>query len=74
MAVVAHHALGCRGLTRSDFRYDDTQANKGKFYLLEVNTQPGMTALSLSPELARHAGISFTELVARLVESAKLGN
>ena len=73
MAVVAHHALGCRGLTRSDFRYDDTVAHKGKFYLLEVNTQPGMTALSLSPELARHAGIGFTELVARLIEGARLG-
>ena len=73
MAVRAHNALGCRGLSRSDFRYDDTVPSKGKFYLLEVNTQPGMTALSLSPELAAHAGIGFSELVQRLVEGAKLG-
>lgn len=74
MALIAHRALGCRGLTRADFRYDDTAGNKGKFYLLEVNTQPGMTALSLSPELAAHAGISFNALVGKLVEGAKLGN
>ncbi len=74
MAVLAHHALGCRGLTRADFRYDDTVPHKEKLYLLEVNTQPGMTALSLSPELAAHAGISFTALVDRLVQGATLGN
>ena len=74
MAVVAHKALGCRGLSRADFRYDDTTPSKGNFYLLEVNTQPGMTALSLSPEQAAYAGISFGELVKRLVEGAKLGN
>lgn len=74
MALVAHRALGCRGLTRSDFRYDDTVPHKGKFYLLELNTQPGMTALSLSPELAAYAGISFNALVRALVESATLGN
>ncbi|MGE0754782.1 MAG: D-alanine--D-alanine ligase [Alphaproteobacteria bacterium] len=65
LAERAHVALGCRGLTRSDFRYDgDT------FYLLEINTQPGMTALSLSPEIAAHAGVSFNELVRLLVEDA----
>lgn len=72
IALAAHRALGCRGLSRADFRYDDRQ-NKGNFYLLEVNTQPGMTALSLSPELALHAGISFNELVRTLIESARLG-
>jgi len=74
MALAAHRALGCRGLSRADFRYDDTAHDKGKFYLLEVNTQPGMTALSLSPELAAHAGISFNALVEKLVKVARLGN
>lgn len=74
MAVIAHRALGCRGLTRSDFRYDDTVPHKEKFYLLELNTQPGMTALSLSPELAAHAGISFNALVKKLIEGALSGN
>ncbi len=76
LAVRAHQALGCRGLTRSDFRYDDThvknEGGKGEFYLLEVNTQPGMTALSLSPEIAAHAGINFNNLVQMLVEDAAL--
>ena len=68
LALRAHRALGCRGLSRADFRFD------GKaFYLLEVNTQPGMTNLSLSPEIAAHAGISFNELVRILVEDARLG-
>jgi len=73
MAVTAHKALGCRGLSRADFRYDDTKG-KGIFYLLEVNTQPGMTPLSLSPEIAAHAGISFNNLVQMLVEEARLGS
>ncbi|MDE3015848.1 MAG: D-alanine--D-alanine ligase [Pseudomonadota bacterium] len=68
LALAAHRALGCRGLTRSDFRYDGKH-----FYLLEINTQPGMTPLSLSPEIAAHAGIDFKELVKILVEDAKLG-
>jgi len=72
LALKAHNALGCRGLSRADFRYDDTKG-EGVFYLLEVNTQPGMTALSLSPEIAAHVGISFNELVRLLVEDAKLG-
>ena len=76
MAVTAHQALGCRGLSRADFRYDDTKgepkAGEG-FYLLEVNTQPGMTPLSLSPEIAAHAGISFNSLIQMLVEEARLG-
>ncbi len=69
LALKAHQVLGCRGLSRADFRYD------GKyFYLLEVNTQPGMTPLSLSPEIAAHAGISFNNLVQMLVEDARLGS
>jgi D-alanine-D-alanine ligase len=73
MALVAHEALGCRGLSRSDFRYDDTKGEDGVFYLLEVNTQPGMTALSLSPEIAAYAGISFNQLVDALVKGAAYG-
>lgn len=72
MAVKAHVALGCRGLSRSDFRWDDE--GDGKLYILETNTQPGMTPLSLSPELAAYRGISFNELVRRLVDGAKLGD
>lgn len=70
MALVAHKALGCRGLSRSDFRYDE----KGdvKIYILETNTQPGMTPLSLSPELAAMRGISFNTLVKRLLDGAQL--
>ncbi len=69
-ALIAHRALGCRSLSRSDFRYDET--GDGKFYILETNTQPGMTPLSLSPEIAAHAGISFNELVARILATARL--
>ncbi len=72
LALKAHQVIGCRGLSRSDFRYDDTKGD-GTFYLLEINTQPGMTALSLSPEIAAHVGISFNELVRLLVEDARLG-
>lgn len=70
MALTAHRALGCRSLSRSDFRYDEQ--GDGHFYILETNTQPGMTPLSLSPELAAHAGISFNELVARILATARL--
>src|SRR3546814_10416046 len=63
MALTAHRTLGCRGVTRSDWRYDDTRGEPGHFYLLEINTQPGMTPLSLVPEIAGHTGISFTALV-----------
>lgn len=75
-ALAAHKALGCRGVSRSDFRYDDTAvpgAPDGRLYILETNTQPGMTATSLVPEIAAHAGVSFPELVARLVEGAACG-
>lgn len=73
MALAAHRALGCRGLTRSDFRYDDTKGEPGTLYLLEVNTQPGMTPLSLSPEIAAHVGIDFKSLINMLIEKARLG-
>ena len=66
----AHAALGCRGVSRADLRFDDTGGGRGRFYLLEVNTQPGMTPLSLVPEIAAHAGIGFAELVAWMVEDA----
>lgn len=69
MAARAHGALGCRGASRSDFRWDPAQGEDG-LYLLEVNTQPGMTALSLVPEQARYRGIDYDALVARLLASA----
>ena len=69
MALAAHNALGCKGATRSDFRYDPAQGLAG-LYLLEVNTQPGMTPLSLVPEQAKHCGIDYDALVARIVASA----
>lgn len=69
-AVIAHKSLGCRGATRSDFRYDDTQRNPGDLFLLELNTQPGMTPLSLVPEQAAYAGMPFEDLVSWLVENA----
>ncbi|HEU0309898.1 MAG TPA: D-alanine--D-alanine ligase [Sphingomicrobium sp.] len=69
MALAAHRLLGCKGASRSDFRWDDTQGEAG-VYLLEVNTQPGMTPLSLVPEQARHKGISYGELVERIIAEA----
>lgn len=68
-AVQAHRLLGCRGCSRTDFRWDDEQGEEGLF-VLETNTQPGMTALSLVPEQARYCGISYEELVEMLVEEA----
>jgi D-alanine-D-alanine ligase len=70
VALTAHQTLGCRGVTRTDLRYDDTNGDPGKFYVLEVNTQPGMTPLSLVPEIAAHQGITFDQLVAMIVEDA----
>jgi D-alanine-D-alanine ligase len=70
LSVEAHRALGCRGVSRADFRYDDRANGTGELICLEVNTQPGMTATSLVPELAAHAGYSFAELVAWMVEDA----
>jgi D-alanine-D-alanine ligase len=72
LALGAHLALGCRGVSRADFRYDDRIEGTGGLVCLEVNTQPGMTETSLVPELAAHAGISFDELVKWMVEDASL--
>jgi D-alanine-D-alanine ligase len=72
LSVLAHEALGCRGVTRSDFRYDDSKPGATGVFCLEVNTQPGMTETSLVPELAAHAGMSFPELVRWMVEDASL--
>lgn len=69
-AVTAHRTLGCQGVSRSDFRYDDTAGEPGQLYMLELNTQPGMTPLSLVPEQAAHAGMPFGELVTWMVENA----
>jgi len=73
LAVRAHRALGCRGISRADFRYDDRPGGTGALVCLEVNTQPGMTATSLVPDMARHAGMSFPELVSWMVEDASCG-
>lgn len=70
MAARAHRALGCKGVSRVDFRYDDTAGEPGRLVILEVNTQPGMTPLSLVPEIAGHCGISFDDLVQKIVEAA----
>ncbi len=64
-ALKAHKAIGCKGVTRSDFKYKN-----GKFYLLEINTQPGMTKLSLVPEIAAHKGISFIKLIEWILKDA----
>lgn len=71
-SLAAHNALGCKGVTRSDFRYDDTNSPEGELILLEVNTQPGMTTTSLVPEMAVHAGHSFSEFVHWMVQDASL--
>ncbi len=71
-AVRAHQVLGCRGLSRTDFRWDEGRGLAG-LVLLETNTQPGMTPTSLSPEQAAHCGIDFPELCAWLVEDASCG-
>jgi D-alanine-D-alanine ligase len=68
LTLAAHNALGCRGVSRADFRYDDR--GTGELVCLEVNTQPGMTETSLVPELAAYAGITFDELVRWMVQDA----
>jgi D-alanine-D-alanine ligase len=70
LTLMAHEALGCRGVSRTDLRYDDGPEGTGELVVLEVNTQPGMTETSLVPELAAHAGYSFGELVRWMVEDA----
>jgi D-alanine-D-alanine ligase len=69
-SLAAHAALGCRGVTRADFRYNDAAGADGELVCLEINTQPGMTETSLVPEQALHAGHSFEELVSWMVEDA----
>ena len=65
IAQKAHNLLGCKGITRSDFKFF-----KNKFYILETNTQPGMTKLSLVPEIAQHIGIKFEDLVVKMIKDA----
>ena len=67
LARKAHTALKCRGVTRSDFKFKNN-----KFYLLEINTQPGMTDLSLVPEIAKYAGISFKNLIKKIIHDASI--
>ena len=67
IAKKAHKVLGCRGVTRSDFKF-----LKNKFYLLEINTQPGMTSLSLVPEIAGYKGITFDNLVEKILLDASI--
>lgn len=70
LSLKAHQAIGCRGVSRSDFRYDDRFSEDGELIWLEINTQPGMTPTSLVPEIAQAAGHSFGELVSWMVEDA----
>jgi D-alanine-D-alanine ligase len=70
LSLKAHKAMGCRGVSRSDFRYDDRFSEEGELIWLEVNTQPGMTPTSLVPEMALHAGHSFGEFLRWMVEDA----
>ena len=67
IALKAHNLLKCRGVTRSDFRF-----YKNKFYLLEINTQPGMTSLSLVPEIANYKGIHFIQLIEKIIKDASI--
>lgn len=69
-AALAHTELQCRGITRVDFRYDDTNHDPGDLFMLEINTQPGMTPLSLVPEMAAYEGMDFDQLVNWMVEDA----
>lgn len=70
LALQAHQAIGCRGVTRSDFRFDDRFSDEGELIWLEINTQPGMTPTSLVPEMAQHAGLSFGQILRWMVEDA----
>lgn len=70
LALKAHQALGCRGVSRSDFRFDDRFSEEGEVIWLELNNQPGMTPTSLVPEMALHAGLSFGEFLRWMVEDA----
>ena len=68
LAEKAHKVMNCKGVTRSDFKLINN-----KFYLLEINTQPGMTNLSLVPEIAKYTGMSFVELVKKIIDDASVG-
>ncbi len=70
LTLRAHRALRCRGVSRADFRFDETKGDEGELVCLEVNTQPGMTETSLVPDMAAYAGMSFADLVAWMVEDA----
>lgn len=70
LSLKAHQAIGCRGVSRSDFRYDDRHSENGEVVWLEINTQPGMTPTSLVPDIAAHAGHRFGELLSWMVEDA----
>ncbi len=72
LSLTAHRALGCRGISRADFRFDNRPDGSGELFCLEVNTQPGMTETSLVPELAAYRGLSFGGLVKWIVEDASL--
>src|SRR5690606_1642842 len=69
-ALEAHKALHCSGISRSDFRYDDTRGEPGELYYLETNPQPGMTPLSLVPEIAADSGFTYNDLVQWMIEDA----
>ncbi|HYE51671.1 MAG TPA: D-alanine--D-alanine ligase [Azospirillaceae bacterium] len=71
LALLAHTTLGCSGISRSDFRWDDAQAGTGGLYFLEINTQPGFTPLSLLPEQAAYLGLSYADVCSWLVENAR---
>lgn len=73
LSLRAHQALGCKGVSRADFRFDEQPGGGGELICLEVNTQPGMTETSLVPEIAAHAGHSYEELTSWLVEDASCG-
>ena len=73
LALRAHQALGCRGVSRADFRYDDQLEGMDGVVCLEVNTQPGMTATSLVPDIAAYGGMDFGKLVRWMVEDASCG-
>lgn len=70
LALTAHREIGCRGVSRSDFRYDDRAVGGGEIIWLEINNQPGMTPTSLVPDIAARAGMSFAELVRWIAEDA----
>lgn len=70
-AEKAHQVLGCQGISRSDFRYDDSCSGVEGLYLLELNTQPGLTRLSFVPEIAQHQGLSFNSLLEKIIDSVR---